>query len=375
MTATRSEPRPTRERHVWLGQSARTTVVTRAYPELASARWMASLGDAIHRPRMLETVFGPNLKDRLAICGPLMLDSGGFTMMMRNEQLSLDVVARAFGQVNAEVVVSLDYPPLGSDSVDERRAKYSRTFDNFVQLHRLEMEPRLAPVIHGVTTDELQANCAAVQSIAAEPAWVCLGGLVPLLRQSGQLGSKAAVAREELRARIGLVRTSFPLSRLHVLGVGSPRTIAVAFDAGADSVDSIGWRRAAGFGTVFLPGGTERFVTARGRKRAASRLQLTELDLSVLAECGCPACERAGELDGRVETLAGSYLPRAAHNAWVLIGETGQLRNPTGPNSAVDQTRLSQGLHLDDRYRRIEARSRRNGLGASQPPRAILPQA
>jgi tRNA-guanine family transglycosylase len=289
---------------------------------------MASLGDAIHRPRMLETVFGPNLKDRLSISGPLMLDSGGFTMMMRNGQLSLDVVAKVFSQVTAEIVVSLDYPPLASDSVDERQAKYSRTFDNFLQLHRLAIEPRLAPVIHGVTTDELQANCAAVHSIDAEPAWVCVGGLVPLLRQCGQLGSNAAAAREELRARIGLVRTNFPLSRLHVLGAGSPRTIAVAFDAGADSVDSIGWRRAAGFGTIFMPGGTERFVTARGRKRAASRLQLTEVDLSLLAECGCPSCAGAGELDRRLDTLSGSYLPRAAHNAWVLIGEGAQLRNP-----------------------------------------------
>lgn len=69
-------------------------------------------------------------------------------------------------------------------------------------------------------------------------------------------------------------------------------------------------------------------MSARGRKRAASRLQLTELDLAVLANCECPACERAGGLDERVATLASSYLPRAAHNAWVLLGETGQPHGP-----------------------------------------------
>lgn len=314
-----SDGRAARERYVWLGQSARTTVVTRAYPELAGARWMASLGDAIHRPRMLETVFGPNLKARLGITGSLMLDSGGFTMMMRNGQLGLDAVVKAFGQVAADVVVSLDYPPLGSDSVDDRLAKYSRTLENFVHLNRVVMGASLAPVIHGVTTDELEANCASVQSVDATPIWVCLGGLVPLLRQSGQLGANAASAQAELRSRIGLVRAGFPASRLHVLGVGSPRTIAAAFQAGADSVDSIGWRRAAGFGTIFLPGGTERFVTDRGRKRAASRLLLTELDLDVLARCECPACTRAGNLGQRIASLAASYLPRAAHNAWVLL--------------------------------------------------------
>jgi len=322
MNIVEREVRGAGEQHVWLGQSARTTVVTRTYPQLADARWMASLGDAIHRPRMLETVFGPNLKARLGITGPLMLDSGGFTMMMRNGKLGLDNVAKAFSQVAAEVVVSLDYPPLSSDSVIDRLAKYRRTLDNFAYLHRMTLNSSLAPVIHGVTIEELERNCAATQSVDATPQWVCLGGLVPLVRQSGQLGAGASAARAELGSRIGLVRAKFPASRLHVLGVGSPRTITAAFAAGADSVDSIGWRRAAGFGTVFLPGGTERFVTDRGRKRAASRLLLTESDLDVLALCDCPACTRAADFRQRITSLAGSYVSRAAHNAWVLLGET-----------------------------------------------------
>ena len=188
------------------------------------------------------------------------------------------------------------------------------------------MDASLAPVIHGLTTQELERNCASIQRVDAAPKWVCLGGLVPLVRQSGQLGANASSAQAELRSRIELVRARFPSSRLHVLGVGSPRTIAAAFEAGADSLDSIGWRRAAGFGTVFLPGGTEPFVADRGRKRAASRLLLTEADLGGLALCECPACARAGDLGRRIASLAGSYLPRAAHNAWVLLGEACQHR-------------------------------------------------
>ena len=324
-----------KERLVWLGQSARTTLVTRAYPELASARWMASLGDAIHRPRMLDTVFGPELKTRLAITGPLMLDSGGFTMMMRDGRLGLSEVVKAFGQVAADVVISLDYPPLGSDSSEERQAKYVRTLANFTVLHREPRTASLAPVIHGVTLDELHANCVAIQQIEPTPTWVCLGGLVPLLRQSGQLGAKAGEAREELRSRIQFVRASFPGSLLHALGVGSPRTIGAAFEAGADSVDSIGWRRAAGFGTIFLPGGTERFVAHRDRKRSSSRLLLTDADRDVLARCDCPACTRAGTIDQRLETLAGSYLPRAAHNACILLAEALISTNRSGINRLI----------------------------------------
>lgn len=315
----------TRERFLWLGQSARTTVVTRAYPELAPERWMASLGDAIHRPRMLETVFGPDLKARLAITGPLMLDSGGFTMMMRNGQLSLAQVARAFSAAAADVVVSLDYPPLGTDSEEVRRAKYDRTLANFAMLRGNVISAALAPVVHGLTLDELEANCDAIRRIDPAPAWVCVGGLVPLLRQCGQLRHRAPQARQRLQGVISFVRCCFPNSRLHVLGVGSPRTIATAFAGGADSVDSIGWRRAAGFGTIFLPGGTERFLAHRDRKRAASRLVLTETDRQVLGYCDCPACTRAGNVDARVDALAASYLPRAAHNAWVLLGEVQRM--------------------------------------------------
>lgn len=316
----------TRERYLWLGQSARTTVVTRAYPALAGARWMASLGDAIHRPRMLQTVFGPQLKARLAITGPLMLDSGGFTVMMREGDLTLAQVARAFCAADADVLVSLDYPPLGTDPVEVRQAKYADNLANFTALHR--DLANLSPVVHGVTVDELRANCEAIHQVDPAPAWVCLGGLVPLLRQCGQMRHRASRARRRLAETIVLVREAFPASRLHALGVGSPRNIATAFASGADSVDSIGWRRAAGFGTIFLPGGTERFVAHRDRKRPGSRRLLDEADLAALSACECPACTGAGGLEARVGALAASYLPRAAHNAWVLLGETRADRNP-----------------------------------------------
>jgi queuine/archaeosine tRNA-ribosyltransferase len=184
-------------------------------------------------------------------------------------------------------------------------------------------------VIHGVTVDELEANCEAIRQVDPAPTWVCLGGLVPLLRQCGQVRHRATEARQRLADTIILARQAFPISRLHVLGVGSPRNIATAYASGADSVDSIGWRRAAGFGTIFLPGGTERFVVHRDRKRAGSRRILDEPDRAALSACGCPACTQAGDLDSRLETLAASYLPRAAHNAWVLLGET--LPAPASP--------------------------------------------
>lgn len=318
---TNSEPRRKCQSMLWLGQSARTTVVTREYPELATSRWMASLGDAIHRPRMLDKVFGPSLRERLLIVGPLMLDSGGFTNMTRGGSLTLDQVARAFKAVAADIVVSLDLPPLAHDPVDLRLAKYRQTTENYAWLHGAALGATLAPVLHGVTADELLLNCRAIAGIEPQPNWVCVGGLVPLLRRAGGTHRTGLEARESLQESIGLVRAQFPRSRLHVLGVGSPRNVQMALAAGADSIDSVGWRRAAGFGTIFLRGGTERFVSPRDRKRANSRKYLNDDDNDALRICGCPVCRRTEGLQARIEALGASYLARAAHNAWTLIEE------------------------------------------------------
>ena len=124
-----------------------------------------------------------------------------------------------------------------------------------------------------------------------------------------------------LSESISLARANFPKSKLHVLGAGAPSTVRMSFQYGADSVDSIGWRRAAGFGTIFLPGGTERFVSDRARQRPRSRRQLDNNDLQMIATCDCPPCSRNNSLESRLALLSECYLARAAHNASVLIGE------------------------------------------------------
>jgi tRNA-guanine family transglycosylase len=316
---------------VWLGQSARTTVVTRAYPELAGERWLASLGDAVHRPRMAETVFKGGLKERLYVTGPVMLDSGGFTMMSRSSDLGVEHVLGIYRESAADVLISLDHPPLATDPEDVRRSKYWKTISNYAFLLDNLGSDRLAPVLHGVTIEELAANCGVLSRLNRSPAWVCVGGLVPLLRRSGALGRRGQDARESLTRSISLVRASFPASNLHVLGAGAPGTIAMAFRCGADSVDSVGWRRAAGFGTIFLPGGSERIVSDRDRKRPASRPGLEPADMLMLASCECPACSRAGALDGRLQCLSASYLARAAHNAHILLEQARGLAGGRPP--------------------------------------------
>src|SRR5262249_53720800 len=90
---------------------------------------------------------------------------------------------------------------------------------------------------------------------------------------------------------------------------------------GVQSVDSIGWRQAAGFGSVFIPGRHRRLLTRRNRETPC-RPFASDQDLEVLAQCNCPACRNASSNGRRnSELLADHFLPRAVHNIWVLHSE------------------------------------------------------
>ena len=82
------------------------------------------------------------------------------------------------------------------------------------------MNAILAPVIHGISRDDLRANCDAIRRVNDCPQSVCIGGLVPLLRESGQLGPRRPDARRRLEETINLVRGSFPASGFMFSGLG-----------------------------------------------------------------------------------------------------------------------------------------------------------
>jgi tRNA-guanine family transglycosylase len=303
---------------VWLGQSVRTTVVTRRYPSLSRECWMVSLGDAVHRPRLAETVFRSNIRERIAVQGPIMLDSGGFTMMMKQESLPIEKIVEIYQQTEAELCITLDLPPTDGDSPRVRSRKYKATFENLAHLIDRVGDHRIVPVVHGKNEREIQTNCAAIATLVSGPAMICLGGMVPLLRRSGH-ASERDRAETWLTKMISRVRDQFSETIVHVLGAGSPKNIATAIRCGADSTDSLAWRRAAGFGTIYLPGTGERFLAHRDRERASSRPLLSDLEQQLLGMCLCPACTEFPKLTDRVAELQGSYLARAAHNAFVIL--------------------------------------------------------
>jgi tRNA-guanine family transglycosylase len=183
-----------------------------------------------------------------------------------------------------------------------------------------------------------------------QPSMIALGGMVPFLRgwmshahftyrrMDGSLGSSKTFIADAL----AICREQFPKSSVHVFGAGSPTTAIALLGLGADSVDSLAWRRAAGYGTIFLAGCAERIVSTQPRIRA-SRPTLSESDRLALKSCQCPICSPRSRYRDRIAELARSYVSRAVHNIWTLRTEEIALR------AAVDTESL--GSFLESRIR------------------------
>ncbi|MFN6936100.1 MAG: hypothetical protein ACK4NZ_13245, partial [Tsuneonella sp.] len=304
-------------------------MLTAEHARLAAAPHMVSLGDAVHRPRLLDSVFARPMKERLGLTGPLMLDSGGFTLLGRPGFIDLPRLIDIYGATDADYVVALDAPTLRGEKRAARSAKHAQTLGNLERLSDVIEPRRLVPVVHGPTLKEVETNADAVAALAPHARLVALGGIVPLLRSSGsgQGPTRRSSPLRHVARAIRTVRARFPDAIIHVLGAGSPTTLLGLVGIGADSVDSIGWRRAAGFGAIFIAGTGERFPMEHARERR-SRPVLSAHDRDRLAQCICPPCLAAGDIEARVRLYnEKAHTPRAQHNAWTLLEEAAACRH------------------------------------------------
>jgi len=282
---------------------------------------MVSLRDAIHRPRLIKQVFCADLKGRLVVRGPIILDSGGFKMMTQNKSLTVEELARIYDRTRADLCVSLDLPAFTKDRKRTRNRQYREARKILAHLVEHIDARKLVPLVHGITIEEVTDNCEAIGELLPQPMLIRVGGLVPLPRRSGRDSGDADGALASIASMVSNVRPHFPLALVHVLGAGSPQTVAPIIRCGADSTDSLAWRRAAGFGTIFLPGTSERFLQPRNRLRAKSWPTINAKDIELLPRCACPACAETNQVEERIAELAESYIARAEHDAFVILQE------------------------------------------------------
>ena len=147
---------------------------------------------------------------------------------------------------------------------------------------------------------------------------VGLGRIVPLL-QGRNLSKEIASRGAEtfIGGSVRAIRSAFPAAKIHAFGAGGTRTFPALYAFGANSADSIGWRQAAGFGSIFLPLKSQRLV-AWERESRPPRKTLDESDLAQIESCGCPICRYKTALPARLEALRRGFHNRAIHNAWTL---------------------------------------------------------
>jgi queuine/archaeosine tRNA-ribosyltransferase len=307
---------------VWLGQSADTSSLCADFADLCSAPFLTSLGCAIRRPSLNKTHFHEGLREKLGVTGPLMIDSGGFALSTTNNiRWNIRNVSRAVRTIRADLFVSLDYPPHRDDTAAARRVKIRRSMRNFSSLASEFDIKILVPVIHGRTDAEVELSIELLESICARPRWVGIGGIVPLLlNRSLPIEGTSRIPELIIARTVKAVRKAFPESRIHVFGAGGTRTFPAVYAFGADSGDSIGWRQAAGFGSIFLPFRSQRVVKWK-RNFPPPRRTLDSVDLEDLDNCICPICRLRPTIVRKLRALRSSFYYRAIHNAWVITNQ------------------------------------------------------
>jgi tRNA-guanine family transglycosylase len=321
---------------IWLGQSVDTSVLHVSIPEYRSLPVLTSLGCAIRRPSLLQSRFGPNLKSTLRVEGPLMLDSGGYAMMKNNaKSWTAKRVSAVYERVDADIVVALDIPPSLEDEPKVRGQKHRRTLRNLAVLAP-KFGSRLMPVVHGRTPNEVERSCEGIRREVPKPVWIGVGGLVPLLHRTGFNRTDSANSPQSVIAStIHIVRSYFPAALLHVFGVGSIQTMLALFGLGAQSADSIGWRQAAGFGSIYIPGKSQRLLSWKMESKRPRPL-ISEADRYLLAKCECPVCRTIPQLQQRLRRLNTGFEPRSLHNLWVLRNEVIALAASRRENQEVE---------------------------------------
>lgn len=198
------------------------------------------------------------------------------------------------------------------------------------------------PVAHGRGRAELETNCRQIAKLSSNPKLIALGGMVPILQQCGQTRNPSKDAPQAIVAdAISSVRSYFPKAKVHLLGAGSLHTVLGVLAMGANSVDSIGWRQAAGFGSVYIPGRHRRLLTHHERETPC-RPYANRKELEILRACRCPACAAAPR--SNIATLKNSFRPRALHNIWVLYSEIAGYLDAKRKDQATDylSERLSE---------------------------------
>ena len=240
---------------------------------------LVNSADILSRPKVKEEITKNNLKNYLNVDSNIMLDSGGFLFQKRNEiSIKIKDLLGLYKKAKPDLCVALDHPINPILTYNQNYRRRVKSLVNLEAMVKENLECELIPVIHGYSFAQLRNFARKVKEIYrdnnnCDPKWVGLGSMVPLLRLFQGIGaiprdSKKTMinSSEFLFAAIAFVKKLFPNSYLHVFGIGGTTTMQLAYAAGANSIDSVGWRLKAAHGAVQMVGLSDRFLSPRKNK-------------------------------------------------------------------------------------------------------------
>ncbi|SCB11877.1 Alpha/beta hydrolase family protein [Bradyrhizobium yuanmingense] len=197
-------------------------------------------------------------------------------------------------------------------------ATESYAFGEYRRAIAAAKQRKVMPVVHGRTFSEIELSLRLLDGRHAKLRWIGLGGIVPLLqhrnvsREISSMGAETFISKA-----LAIIRNCNPNAKIHAFGAGGTRTFPALYAFGADSADSIGWRQAAGFGSIFLPMKSQRTIKWNETKKAPRKL-LDNDDISQLRQCGCPICRATNSVDAQLWDLRSDFYNRSIHNAWTI---------------------------------------------------------
>mgnify|MGYP000162010176 CR=1 FL=1 len=282
---------------------------------------MVNSFEILSKRRIYSSVFRKGLRKLLSVDVnvALWVDSGGYQFLTHGVNPSVENLAKLYGalakyETQNTIFVSLDYPPLPSDSENLRKVKIENSIKNYKYLVRKVFnndEGKLVPVIHLATSKNLLFK--QIESYS-DAEIVGVGGLVPYILSRGPRDSRlVALAFIHLVKR--MVKEHIGHDRVHVFGFGAPSVIPFLRLLRVYSTDSMTWRVKAAYGKIILPGCGERHVTDRVVNFGRMKLSLKEREklFKLLDEFNRVSREKIS-----FDDLRRDFTKRAIFNFWVL---------------------------------------------------------
>ncbi len=277
---------------------------------------MVNAYEILKKTKANSEVRSQGIHEYMEFDGPIMMDSGGFQFMKKNE-LNVDPkeILELYQVSKPDFGIVLDHPLGPNLDHKEKLDRWLKTLANTrIMLANHNMDcTELVPVIHGHELSKIEWFIDELNKISSFN-YLGIGSLVPSV-----FSTKGAGGISNVVEIVNFVRKKLVDKRIHVFGIGSNLTMHLMFYAGADSVDSSGWRTKAAYGAIQLPGIGDRYITSRTRNKTYR--DVSEEEKQILASCGCPICTTEG-----LKKLRKSFKSRAMHNAWVYQEEVKKAR-------------------------------------------------